>query len=232
MIRKSLTYPAGGKDIHAHLAAPGRSQGSPGVIVLHAWWGLNPFFENLCERLAEQGFVALAPDLNDGQVARTVDEAKALLEQRDSGLVQQAAFGAVDLLRQQPGVSPSPLGVIGFSMGAAWSLILTAAFPQQFAAAVLFYGSNQVDFRLARAAYLGHFAKHDEWEPLEGIQQMEADMKTAGREAAFHFYPGVGHWFFEDDRPQDYHPQAATLAWERSLDFLKSHLKTEMSANT
>lgn len=223
MIRKSLTYPAGGKNIRAHLAAP--KQGGPGVLVLHAWWGLNPFFKRLCDRLAEQGFVALAPDLNDGQIARTVAEAEALLEQRDSNQVQQAAFSAVELLRQQPGVSPSPLGVVGFSMGAAWSLALTEAFPQQFAAAVLFYGAWQVDFHLSRAAYLGHFAEHDEWEPLEGVRQMQADMLAAGREAAFHFYPGAGHWFFEDDRPQDYHPQAAALAWERSLGFFQSHLK-------
>ena len=220
--RTQLEYATEKGPMRAYLAQP--ENGGPGVLVLHAWWGLNPFFERLCDRLAEQGFTAFAPDLNAGEVAQTVDEAKALMEKRDWAWTEGAAFGAADHLRSLPGVQPGPLGVIGFSMGAAWALELSVKRPQDFGAAVLFYGSNSADFSQSRAAYLGHFAEVDEWEPLDGIRQMESDLRAAGREVTFHLYPGTGHWFFEDDRPADYNAEAAALAWERTLEFLKEKL--------
>ena len=85
------------------------------------------------------------------------------------------------------------------------------------------YGADAADFAQARAAYLGHFAEDDEWEPIEGVRQMEADLRSAGRAVTFHFYPGAQHWFFETNRPE-YDANAAAVAWQRSLDFLQKHL--------
>ena len=73
------------KKVNAYLAVP--ENGGPGVLLLHAWWGLKPFFKQVCDRLAGQGFTVLAPDLRDGQIATTIDEAKALMEKSDNQFV-------------------------------------------------------------------------------------------------------------------------------------------------
>lgn len=206
------------KTANAYLAAP--DNGGPGVLVLHAWWGLKPFFKNVCDQLAEQGFTALAPDLYQGRLAKTVEEAKALLDQRDFELMGDTVKAAKDYLVSLN--TGKPIGVVGFSMGASWALI-TAANEPDIAAAVLFYGSDGVDFTPVQAKVLGHYAEVDEWEPLDGIHAMEKDMKAAGVDVSLHFYPKVGHWFVEEDRPE-YDSESAKLAWERTFEFLKETL--------
>ncbi len=92
-------------------------------------------------------------------------------------------------------------------MGAAWAIELaTGEQPDDFAAVVLFYGAAEGDFARSRAAFLGHFAPGDEWEPDEGVAALEAAIRAAGKEVTFHRYPGAGHWFFEADRPDAYDP--------------------------
>ena len=202
----------------AYLAAP--EKGGPGVLVLHAWWGLKPFFKQVCDQLAEQGFTALAPDLYQGRIAQTVEEAKALLDQRDNELMGDTVKAAKAYLVSLN--TGEPIGVLGFSMGASWALVVAANEPD-VSSAVLFYGSDGVDFSQIKAKVLGHYAEVDEWEPLDGIKAMEKDMKAAGVDVSFHFYPEVGHWFVEEDRPE-YDPESAELAWERTFEFLKKNL--------
>lgn len=209
------------KPVNAYLASP--EQGGPGVLVLHAWWGLKPFFKALCERLAEQGFVALAPDLNEGQIAGTIEEAKALMETRDFHLVEDTVMAAKDALLGLSGVNGKKIGVVGFSMGGAWTLVAAAFAPEQVAAAVVFYGSGEVDFGKIKAKVLGHYSDVDEWESLDYVRSMESEMKKANVDVTFHIYPGLAHWFVEDDRPE-FDPQAAGLAWERTFNFLHETL--------
>ncbi|HLF25222.1 MAG TPA: dienelactone hydrolase family protein [Anaerolineae bacterium] len=218
-----IEFQADSQTTQGYLAVPARGSG-PGVLVLHAWWGLNAFFKQLCDRLAAEGFVAFAPDLYNGKTAATIDEAKQLLKVRDLAQMEAKALAAVEVLRRRPAVTGAGLGAIGFSMGAAWAGQLSSLRPDDFAAVVLFYGIAEADFAAARAAYLGHFAEHDEWEPLEGVRQLEADLHAAGRDVTFHLYPEAGHWFFEDDRPDAYDAGAARLAWERTLTFLRERL--------
>jgi len=206
------------KTANAYLATP--ENGGPGVLVLHAWWGLKPFFKKVCDQLAEQGFTAFAPDLYQGRVAQTVEEAKALLEHRDFELMGGTVKAAKDYLVSLN--TGKPIGVLGFSMGASWALIVSAN-ESDIAAAVLFYGSEGVDFTPVQAKVLGHYAEVDEWEPLDGIHAMERDMKAAGVDVSLHFYPSVGHWFVEEDRPE-YNAESAKLAWDRTFEFLKESL--------
>jgi carboxymethylenebutenolidase len=222
MITGSVEFQANGYACSAYTARPER--GGPGVIVLHAWWGLTPFFKRLCERLAEQGYVAFAPDLYGGLTAQTIEQAEQALDSSDAAYARSAVLTSVEQIKALPGVKPGKLGVIGFSMGAAWAVRLSTARPEEIAAVVLFYGAEISDFSAAQATYLGHFADPDDWEPIEWIRKMEQDLRVAGREVVFHFYPGAGHWFFEDDRPDAFQPQSAALAWGRTLDFLGSRL--------
>ena len=216
-----ITFAAGDRTGTGYLALPAQQHG-PGVMVLHAWWGLNPFFHELCDRLARAGFVAFAPDLYQGRIAATIDEAKALLDQRDFEAMQAIAGGALAYFRAHPAVRGDGVGALGCSMGAAWAAELASAAPADIQAVVLSYGVVDADFAQARAAYLGHFAEDDEWEPLDGVRQMEADLRAAGRAVTLHLYPGAQHWFFETNRPE-YDAQAAELAWRRTIEFLRTH---------
>src|SRR5829696_5325401 len=152
-----ITFAAGDRTGTGYLALPEQQYG-PGVMVLHAWWGLNSFFPELCDRLARAGFVAFAPDLYQGRTAATIDEAEALLDQRDSEAMQAIASGALAYLRAHPAVRGDGVAALGFSMGAAWAAELASGAPADIQAVVLFYGVVDADFAQARAAYLGHFA--------------------------------------------------------------------------
>jgi carboxymethylenebutenolidase len=206
-----------------YLAVPEVGHG-PGVIVLHAWWGLTPFFEGVCDRLAAEGFVALAPDRYGGSTARTIEEAETLQRKEDQGRVEAELTAAVDFLRAHEAVTGDALATLGFSAGAAWALLLSTLKPQQVKAVVTFYGSWQADYNGARAAYLGHYAEVDEWEPMEEVRGTEEALRAAGCEVTLYTYPDAGHWFFEQDRPDSYNAQASRLAWERTVDFLWARL--------
>lgn len=221
-----MGFQPGSKTTNGYLALPPSGNGA-GVLVLHAWWGLNEFFVELCERLAAQGFVALAPDLFGGAIAASVEEAQLLVEGMDFEATQTKVLLALDTLRQHPAVKGSQVGVMGCSLGAAWALNLSALRPEDVAAVVIFYGLGEADFTASRAAYLGHFAEDDTWEPLDQVRAMEADIRAVGREVTFHVYPGVGHWFFEANQPEAYDAPSAEFAWERTLPFLQSHLDVE-----
>jgi carboxymethylenebutenolidase len=207
-----------GKSVNAYLAS--QEGGGKGVLVLHAWWGLKPFFKQVCDRLAEQGFTALAPDLRNGQVAKTIEEAKELMANSDGQLVGESVMAAKDYLRN---LRKEKIGIIGFSMGGAWALILASSVPEQVAATILFYGNEGVDYGKITSKVMGHYSDNDEWEPNEFVENTFAEFKKAGVDATLHIYPGAAHWFVEEDRPE-YDPAAAQLAWERTFDFLKNNL--------
>lgn len=206
----------------AYVAVP-ESGGGAGVLVLHAWWGLTPVFKDLCDRLARAGFVAVAPDLYGGATANTIEAAERLIDGMDGAAAKARILAAVDFLHENAAVQGDRVGVIGFSMGGAWAITLSALRPDAIAAVVVFYSSGEADFSLARAAFLGHYAPDDPWEPSEGVAALEAALRAAGRDVTFYTYPGMAHWFFEHNRPE-YDAQAAELAWERTLAFLRRHL--------
>lgn len=204
------------------LALPPAGSGG-GVLVLHAWWGLNDTIKAVCTRLADAGFTAFAPDLYHGQIAQTIPEAQALGQAVDARFLQTGAevTDAAAFLSERAGQAGRGLAVIGFSLGAFYALDLSASAPELVHSVVLFYGTGEADFSRARAAYLGHFAENDPYEPQAGVDALEESLKRAGRPVTFYRYSGTGHWFFEPDRPDAYDPSAASLAWERTLAFLK-----------
>lgn len=218
-IQKSdLTLDINGQPVQAYLSMP--ENGGPGLLVLHAWWGLNPFFKSLCDRLAEQGFTVLAPDLFQGQVAKTIEAAEGLVKNSDDQTVSDTVTAAKDHLLT---LTKGKIGVIGFSFGAAWALVAAAHGTGEIAATVLFYGVYEVDFSKVKSKILGHFGDQDEMEPLDGARAMETDMKATELDVTLHVYPGASHWFVESDRPE-YDPASADLAWERTFAFLKENL--------
>ncbi|HEX2981073.1 MAG TPA: dienelactone hydrolase family protein [Anaerolineaceae bacterium] len=206
-----------------YVAAPQGKRG-PGVLVLHAWWGLTDFFKSVCDRLAEAGFVAVAPDLYSGKVATTIAEAEQMVDELDYVPAKAKVTAGVEVLLEHPSVRGKQFGVIGFSMGAGWALQLSRLDPAEIKAVVLFYGTQALDFARAHAAYQGHFAEADPYESDKDVRILEQAIQGVGCEVTFYTYPGTGHWFFEADRPDAYNPQAAQLAWERTVEFLNRQL--------
>src|SRR5579862_361176 len=125
-----MDFRAGERTKSGYLALPPGGVG-PGVMVLHAWWGLNEFFVQLCDRLAAAGYVALAPDLYEGNVAITIDEAKALQSQYESNNTITPVLAAFDALAANPAVAPGGKGLLGCSMGTWWSVQLSVLRPDQ-----------------------------------------------------------------------------------------------------
>jgi carboxymethylenebutenolidase len=202
------------------LAIPPSGKGQ-GVLVLHAWWGLNDTIKSFCTRLADSGFVAFAPDLYHGKVTDSIAEAESLVHALDENLAQSEIADATIFLSERADQSERGLAVIGFSLGAYYALELAAADPEHIGSVVIFYGTGGDDFSKSRAAYLGHFAETDEFEPKSSVDHLEDVLRRAGRPVTFHRYSDTGHWFFEPDRSQAYNPAAASLAWDRTLAFLK-----------
>ncbi len=204
----------------AYVVAPDAGHG-PGVLVLHAWWGLTPFFRTVCDRLADAGFVALAPDLHgDGRTADTPDEAEALLASVDVNRTAHLVVSSISSLRAMPVTDPGRIGIVGYSMGASWGMWAATRFPDDVAAVSAFYGCQDLDFSPSRATFQVHVAEHDEFDSPDDMAYLEAQLGLAGRPTEFHHYPGTGHWFAEPDRPAAHVPGAADLAWDRTIDFL------------
>jgi carboxymethylenebutenolidase len=219
--KSEIQLEAGGKPLGAYLASA--ASDGPGLLVLPSWFGLKPYFRQVCDRLAEIGYTALGLDYYSGRVGRTVEEAQVLQEEVEGDLeVMGAIVQAANehLASLQPG---RPVGIVGFSMGTDWAVI-TAANDPGVAAIVLFYGGWIGDFSRMKARVLGHYAENDEYQSLERTNGMVENMKAAGVDVKTYNYPGTAHWFMEEDRPE-YNPAAAALAWERTLAFLKQSLK-------
>jgi carboxymethylenebutenolidase len=203
-----------------YLALPASGKGSA-VLVLHAWWGLNETMKAFCTRLAGSGFVAFAPDLYHGKLADTIEGAEALSNALDPDGARADIAEAVKFLREREGGVGKGIAVIGFSLGAFFALELSVTEPENFKSVVVFYGTRPGDYSGSKAAYLGHFAESDPFEPLPGVKRLEAELRELGYPVEFHYYAGTGHWFFEPDRIQAYNEEAAKLAWERTVAFLK-----------
>jgi len=195
----------------------------PGVLVLHAWWGLNDTMKAFCTRLANSGFVAFAPDLYHGKIADTIPDAEALGQALDANYLQAKAeiADATLFLNDRAGQIDRGLAVIGFSLGAFYALDLSTSAPEQIRSVVIYYGTGPGDFSSSKAAYLGHFAENDQYESQSNVDELEEALKLAGRPVTFYRYSDTGHWFCEPDRSQAYNQAAASLAWDRTLAFLR-----------
>jgi len=225
-----IEFPSNGSTGQGYIASPPNGASSTsGIIVLQEWWGLVDQIKRTCDRLAEAGFTALAPDLYHGTTVPLTepDEAGKQMMALTMDAAAKDLSGAVDDLQRRTG--RTQVGVIGFCMGGGLALVLGTQRPDAIKAIVPAYGlipwpDAQPDFSQLDAAILGHAAGEDDFFTPEAAMELEAQLKAQGLDVAFHHYPDVDHAFFNEDRPEVHDPESADLLWDRSIAFFRNSL--------
>jgi carboxymethylenebutenolidase len=224
-VGQMVGFRSNGSSAEGYLATPASGRG-PGLLVIQEWWGLVDHIKHLCDRFAEAGFVALAPDHYHGRQTRSPDDAAKLLMALNITQAGQEMRGAADYLLAHAAVEPKKVGAVGFCMGGQLALFAAAEHGDRISCAVDFYGVHpnvKIDPVRLKVPVLGHFGTRDQSVPADRVNQMAAAVRAAGGVFEAHFYE-ADHAFFNDTRPQVYSKAAADLAWLRTIDFLKRHL--------
>lgn len=225
---QNITFPLPDSDVtdtgHGYLALPASGSG-PGVIVIQEWWGLTDHIKDVADRLADQGFVALAPDLYGGWITHDGDEAGEMMSKLPAEEGARQLAGATDFLLEHAKVTSSTVGAIGFCMGGGFVLALAAQQGEKISAAVPFYGVGQAVpevYTGVTAAVQGHYANQDQMYPVEKAQQQEQQIREESGAQVEFFYYDAGHAFHNDENLiGTYDAERAELAWSRAVTFLK-----------
>ena len=225
--RQNVTFASNGSEAHGYLATPSSGSG-PGVIVIQEWWGLTDHIADVTDRLAAEGFVALAPDLYGGTTTHDAEEATKLLTELPVDRAARDLAGAVDYLLAHESVTSDTVGAIGFCMGGGFVLLLAAQQGDRIGAAVPFYGVGPgvpSTYTGVRAAVQGHYAEQDQMYPVDDARALEQQIRSeSGAQVEFFYYP-AGHAFHNDENLiGTYDEEQAKLAWGRAVDFLKASL--------
>jgi carboxymethylenebutenolidase len=223
-----VSFASNGDNSDGYLALPGSGSG-PGVIVVQEYWGLVGHITDVADRFAEAGFVALAPDFFHGATTREPDEAMRLLMGLAMDRAARDLAGAAAYLSGLDAVSSPAIGAVGFCMGGSLAL-WSATVAENVDAAVGFYPAvpwermqPQWPSYAGKAAQI-HCSQEDGTSAAPGIQAAVAAIRGADGEVETFDYPGTQHAFFNDARPEVYAPDAASLAWGRTLAFLNERL--------
>lgn len=207
-------------ELSAVLVTPAGDAKAPGVVLLQEWWGINEQIQAAAQRWADAGFVTVVPDLYHGKLARTAEEAGRLMKALDFGKAVQEIGAAVAFLRAHPR-STGPVAVSGYCMGGALSFA-TAVNVRGLAAVVPYYGlPGDLDWSKIDAPVQAHFARHDDWATVAGAEQIKAAVHVP---MELHVYDAQ-HAFCNERRPEVYSPDAARLAWDRTLAFVREHTR-------
>jgi carboxymethylenebutenolidase len=224
-----VEFEANGGKATGYLAEP-EGEG-PGVVVLHEWWGLDDTIKPVADRFAEEGFVAIVPDLFHGETTDQPDEAQQKLMAMNMEEAEKEMRGAVRYLLDHPKCN-GQVGSVGFCMGGGLSVWAAATNPQIGAAVTYYYvmPHGKPDFSKIEAPVLGHFGTGDDFISVDDAKALETELQAAGVDAAFEYYEGAGHAFAgEHDRIGTYDEGHAKKAWERTTGFLKRHLSSNGS---
>jgi carboxymethylenebutenolidase len=221
-----IEFPTNAGAAPGYLAIPAGEQG-PATIVLQEWWGVDEHIRSICDRLAAEGFFALAPDLFGGETTTQPSEAEQKMMALSMDEVEAQMCGAADFLRSQPGFEGDGVGSLGFCLGGGLSLWAAATCPQITAAVTYYYvmPHGKPDFSNIKGPVLGHFGTADEFISHDQAKALEEELRAAGVDVSFHYYDDAGHAFFNDtNRLGTHDPDAAQISWERTVSFLRNAL--------
>lgn len=213
--------------VYGHFAFPADMiEPLPAIIVIHEWWGLNENIRSVAERLAGEGYIVLAIDLFGGNTAENPEVAKALMESvvEDPGPANENIRQAYEFVSTTAGAPKT--GSLGWCFGGGWSLNTAMLFPDELDAAVIYYGQVTDDedrLRDISAPILGLFGGKDRGIPVDSVQRFEAALERLRKQYEIHIYPDARH-AFANPTGRAYDAEVADDAWQRTLEFLGTHL--------
>ena len=226
LIDEYIKYSGATGEMRAYFSSPKGDEKLPGVVVIHEIWGLNAHIEDVTRRVALEGFLALAPDALSatGGTPENPNEARSLMRKLDDPSTVKNYLAAVKYLKSHPR-STGKVGCIGFCWGGGMANQLAVNSPD-LTAAVPFYGMQPAsgDVPKIKVSLLIHYAGIDE-RIDKGIPAFEEALKKASIDYKIYMYPGAKHAFLNDTNPGRYNKEAAQLAWQRTVAFLKEKLK-------
>jgi len=212
----------GFKGYMARPAGPPRAA----LVVIHEWWGLNDHIREMSNRLAAEGYLALAVDMYDGESAETPEQARALMSatMRDKDRVDAHLRAAFQHLEDEEGMTR--IGSLGWCFGGALSLRTALLLPEQLDAAVIYYGrlvTDPAELAPLRMPILGIFGGQDQGIPVASVREFETALEALGNTVEIVVYEEAGHAFANPSGTR-YQPEAAADAWRRTTEFLAEHL--------
>ena len=214
--------------LQGYLARPESADNDlPGLIVIHEWWGLNDNIEKMTERLAGEGYTALAVDLYGGEVADAPDAARSLVQavSTDVAKAEDNLLQAFRYLETEQGAAK--IGSIGWCFGGGWSLNTALLLPEALDAAVIYYGRLQTDpdrLEPLQMPILGIFGALDQNPSVESVREFEAVLQDLGKSIEVHVYENADH-AFANPSGRNYNEAAAEAAWTETVDFLAQALQ-------
>jgi carboxymethylenebutenolidase len=227
---ETISFPSNGSEASGYLVRPEGGSG-PGVLVIQEWWGLDSGIKEMASRLAQAGFVALAPDLYHGELAAhdEMDKAGQLMQSMPPDRAARDMSGAIDYLASLDGVTGKGIGVVGFCMGGMLAFLIAAARPDKVIAAVPFYGFPQgdmePDWSNLKAKIRGHMAENDDFFGPEAARALEAKLKAMGKDVEFTVHPGTGHAFMGPHNALGtLDEEVASVIWPKVVAFLHEEL--------
>ena len=214
-----------GKAVQGYLTQPQAEGAYPGIIVIHEWWGLNDNVRAMADRLAGEGYLALAVDLYEGGVASDRDGARSLMmaSMSKTDRVKQNLRQAHAYLKAQ---GATRIGSIGWCFGGGWSLQAGLLLGGDLDATVIFYGrvvTAVEELASLEAAVLGLFGALDHGIPVASVREFEAALEEAGKNASIHIYENADHAFANPSGSR-YNAEAAEDAWLKVTTFFEAHL--------
>ena len=229
-VGETVTFPSNGNTAEGYLAVPESGSGL-GVMVVQEWWGIVPQIKGVCDKLAGEGFVALAPDLFHGEIAEhhEMDKAGELMQSLPIDRATRDMAGAIDYLRGLGSVQNSHIGVVGFCMGGMLALRIAAKEGNKIGAVVPYYGAplgeSAPDWSNLTAPVRGHFAENDTFFPAGAVKALEADLRDMGKDVVFEVHPATGHAFANEANALGTYDEAtAGRSWAATVGFLKNKL--------
>jgi carboxymethylenebutenolidase len=217
-----------GTDITGYMARPEDAvEVESGIIVIHEWWGLNDNIRMMTDKLAGEGYAALAVDLYNGNVAETPDRARLYMGSVDKEEALENLGQAYTYLTDAQDVSS--VGTIGWCFGGGWSLQAALSQPEEIDATVIYYGQLVTDaseLEELQMPILGIFGAEDEGIPPEKVKQFEKALNEAGVQNEIHIYEEADHAFANPSGTR-YNPEAAEDAWQKTVEFLEENLSKE-----
>ena len=217
----------GGQEISGYLAKPEGAMNAPGIIVIHEWWGLNDNIRMMADKLAGEGYTALAVDLYGGKVAESPDSAGTYARSVNNEEALDNLTQAYTYLNEKQ--AAENIGVIGWCFGGAWSLNTALAHPQKIDATVIYYGRLVTDtekLKTLEMPVLGIFGEEDGGIPPQRVKEFESALNEVGVDNSIHIYEGAGHAFANPSGTR-YVEEAAEDAWQKTVRFLEQNLKGE-----